>query len=56
MSEYRQGDCPELTYCGVKVDCESEDDKEVETFLFLATSVNNKAEWIADITQVRGHP
>ena len=54
VNEYRQTDSMELMYCGIKMDYESEVEKEVETFDLLATNVNNKAEWIADITQVRG--
>lgn len=56
VSEYQQTDCPELTYCGVKVECTSGDDSEqTETILLLASNVKEKAEWIADITQVRVH-
>lgn len=50
MGEYRQSDIAELMYRAVKVDCNH--GNEVETIILLGTSINEKAEWIADITQV----
>ena len=54
VSEYQHADYPELTYCGVKVECANEDGNQSDTVLLLAGSVNEKAEWMADIAQVRG--
>ena len=54
VSECQQMDFAELAYCGIKVDYRNADE-EVETFILQAGSVNKKAEWIADVTQVRVH-
>ena len=51
VSEYRQSDVAEVVYRGLKVNCDSEN--ELDSILLLGTSINEKAEWIADITQVR---
>lgn len=55
VSEYRQSDIAELVYRAIKVSCEH--GGEVETILLVGSSINEKAEWIADITQVtKQHP
>ena len=50
MSEYRNTETAELMYRAVKVSCDYGD--EVEMCILMAGSVNEKAEWLADISQV----
>lgn len=51
MNECRQSDIAELVYRGLKVDCDH--GNEVETIVLMGQSINEKAEWMADIAQVR---
>ena len=51
VSEYRQStEIAELVYRAIKVNFDL--GTEMESTVLLSSSINEKAEWIADITQV----
>lgn len=51
VTEYRQtSDIAELVYRAIKVNYDL--GNEMESVVLLSSSINEKAEWIADITQV----
>lgn len=50
MLECRTSDIPEIHYRGIKVECTVEG--EMESITLVTGSVNEKAQWMTDFSQV----
>ena len=48
--EHHSSEWPELNYRAFRVECSH--DNETESIIFMASSINDKAQWMADFSQV----
>ena len=50
--EHHSTEWPELNYRAFRVECSHDDGKE--SVIFMASSISDKAQWMADFSQVSG--